>query len=392
MLHKILLCAAVFAAGHAAAQTSQPIRVGIMPADAGVMASFQSHFTDPVKVAIEQFNAEGGALGRKFELVSQSHAGTPASALAAFNKLVQQDKIEFLTGFTYSALTLALQPKVNASNVVHIDPISGSDQAISKGCNANYFRTGPGDGSQVNVLRAQIKASGAKTWSILAADYAGGHDFAQRFKAAVEESGGTVSSVVFTPLGNADLGSQIAQLSSKLTDALVVNVFAGDAVTLVKQQQQFGLFAKYKAVLSYYFVSEIQLPAMGDAVAGIYSAQGYSSDMPGPRNAAFVKVWQERYNRPPSLLEGEAYQAMEVMRAAILKAGSTDPTAIRKALAGSKLNTIMGDVEMRASDHQLIRPVGLVQVEVAADGKPRMALRRIEPGLTVMPASVVKCD
>lgn len=392
MLKKLLLSAVVLAAGQAAAQPNEPIRIGVMPVDAGAMAFFQSHFVDPVKVAIEQFNAEGGVFGRKFELVTQSHAGTPAAAMAAFSKLVQQDKISFLTGSSNSAITLALLPRVNAANVLHIDPATASDEVISKGCHPNYFRTAPGDTSQVNVLRPQIKAGGSKTWSILAPDYATGHDFVRRFKLAVEESGGTVPTVIFTPLGTSDFGAQIAQLSGKLTDGLAVAIVGADAGALAKQQKQFGFFSKYKSVLSYYFTNDIALPSQGDTTVGIYTPQSYSPDMPGPRNAALVKLWQERFKRPPSFLEGETYQAMEVLRAAILKAGSADVAAVRKALIGLKTTTVMGEVEMRGADHQLIRPVALGQIEAAGEGKARLVMRRVEAGPAVMPAAVIKCD
>ena len=52
-----------------------------------------------------------------------------------------------------------------------------------------------------------------------------------------------------------------------------------------------------------------------------------------------------------------------------MKAGTADVAAVRAALAGLKVSTIVGDVEMRAADHQLLRPLIVVQATEAGEGK-----------------------
>jgi branched-chain amino acid transport system substrate-binding protein len=51
---------------------------------------------------------------------------------------------------------------------------------------------------------------------------------------------------------------------------------------------------------------------------------------------AFVKAFQDRYNRPPTGVGMEAYDTLGVVVAAIEKAGSPDRAAIIKALEGLK--------------------------------------------------------
>jgi branched-chain amino acid transport system substrate-binding protein len=73
------------------------------------------------------------------------------------------------------------------------------------------------------------------------------------------------------------------------------------------------------------------------------------------------------------------------MAAAINKAGSTDVSAVRTALAGLKSATVLGDVEVRAADHQTARPILMNQIVKGADGKPTYEIKKIMTGSEVIP-------
>jgi branched-chain amino acid transport system substrate-binding protein len=391
MIKRLWAVSAAFIAMQGAAWAADPIKIGLLTIDAGPLAFLMPHHIEPAKFAIEQFNAQGGVLGRKYELVTQSHAGTPASAVAAASRLVQQEGVSFLLGFNTSAMALAIGPKLTGLNAILIDANSTGDDQTGKNCQANYFRTSSTDGMAMNVLRSVVAKSGGKTWNMIVPDYSMGHDFAKRFTALILEQGGAVQTTVFAPMGTPDFGSYITQLAAKPADGLAVVVLGSEGIAFAKQQQQFGLFGKFKTVVSSNFTNEIVLGAQGDTTVGVYSSQSYVPALPGEKNAAFVKAYEARFKRLPSYMEADAYQGWEVLNAAIVKAKSTDVSAVRAALAGLKTNTIFGDVEMRAADHQLLRPVMLTQIEKVGDGKAKVALRAVEPAATVTPPPSAEC-
>jgi branched-chain amino acid transport system substrate-binding protein len=47
----------------------------------------------------------------------------------------------------------------------------------------------------------------------------------------------------------------------------------------------------------------------------------------------------------------------EMFAAAAKKAGSNDPVKVAKALEGMKMTTSLGEVEMRADNHQILQPL-----------------------------------
>jgi branched-chain amino acid transport system substrate-binding protein len=244
---------------------------------------------------------------------------------------------------------------------------------------------------QVNAFRELAEQSGIKSWDLMMADIAVGHDTAKRFTAAMEASGGKVNKTLFAPITASDLGSYIAQLLDKPAEGLLMYYPSSGGIALVKQQQAFNLFAKYKTVLSASMVNEILIGAHGDASVGLWSAQSYFWNMPGERNAAFVKAFEERYKRKPTYIDVDAYMSFDLVHQAILKANSADVAAVRNALAGLKTNTVIGDVEMRAADHQLLRPLIVVQAVKAADGKGEIAMRSIVPTARIAPPVSPEC-
>jgi branched-chain amino acid transport system substrate-binding protein len=373
---------------HGAAFAQATIKVGVVNIDAGPLAPSAGAINDGATFAVETLNAKGGALGRKYELVVQNHDGPPASAIAAASKLVHQQGVSFFTSLSPSGNSLAISAKLGELNALFLDATAASDDLTGKNCNANYFRVGITDASQVQVWRELAQRNGTKTFDLMMADMAAARNASKQFAAVLPAMGGTVSKELYTPLTTTDHGSNIAQLIAKPADALVMYMPGSAGIGLAKQQAPFGLFDKYKLVLSASMVNEILIGGQGDTTANVWSAQSYFWTMPGAQNAEFVKAFGARFNRKPAYLAADAYLAFMLLHEAIQKAKSTDIAAVRSALSGLKLDTIVGEVEMRAADHQLVRPMVVVQAVRSAPGKAEIAMRSVEPAArTALPAS-----
>jgi len=391
MTRKLFCAVAAAAALQGAALAQNTIKLGVVNIDTGPFAVSGAFVNDGAAFAVERHNAQGGALGRKYELVIQNHAGTPATAIAAASRLVEQQGVSFFTGLNPSGTSLAIASKMTAMNALFIDATAASDDLTGKNCGPNYFRIGITDGMIVNSFRELAKQSGVKNWDLMMADIAVGHDTATRFTAAMQESGGKVNKTLFAPITASDLGSYIAQLIDKPAEGLLMYYPSSGGIALIKQQQPFKLFEKYKTVVSASMVNEILIGAHGDASVGLWSAQSYFWAMPGDANAAFVKAFEERYKRKPTYIDLDAYMAFDLVHQAILKAKTTEVPAVRAALAGLKTTTVVGDIEMRAADHQLLRPLVVVQAAKAGEGKGEITLKWITPRDKITPVISPDC-
>ena len=374
----------------ACAQGTGPIKIGLLLIDSGPFASHASVMESGARTAVDILNAEGGALGRKFELVVQAHSGTPAAAVAAATKLAQQGGVSMITGQTQSSHSLALVPKLEQLNVLEIDTYAQSNDLMSKTCSPNYFRVNTPDAVTTRMMQEYVKQSGAKTWNLISMDYAAGQSFSKAFTELVTSQGGTVQQNLFSPQGTTDFGSYISQLS-KPADALVVTLFMSDGQSFAKQAKQFGLFDKYKTVIGNGFATDFQLDTHGDNVLGVVNSLSWTPELPGARNAQYVKEFVVRAKRRPFYTDADLMAGMEVFRAGVVKAKSTEPAQVRKALEGLKIQTIFGEVEMRAADHQLIRQHGMAQVVKSPGGKNTFVMRVVKPGPEIYPPPSPDC-
>ena len=377
-------------APRACAQGTGPIKIGLLTIDSGPFASHASVMESGARTAVDILNAEGGALGRKFELVVQAHSGTPAAAVAAATKLAQQGGVSMFTGQTQSSHSLALVPKLEQLNVLQIDSYAQSNDLMTKTCSPNYFRVNTPDAVTTRMMQDYVKQTGAKTWNLISMDYAAGQSFSKAFTDLVSGQGGAVQQNLFSPQGTTDFGSYISQLS-KPADALVVTLFMSDGQSFAKQAKQFGLFEKYKTVIGNGFATDFQLDAHGDNVLGVVNSLSWTPDLPGARNAQYVKEFVVRTKRRPFYTDADLMVAMEVFRAGVIKAKSSEPAQVRKALEGLKIQTIFGEVEMRAADHHLIRQHGMAQVVKSPGGKNTFEMRVVKAGPEIYPPPSPDC-
>lgn len=372
------------------AQATGPIKIGLLLIDSGPFATHAGLMESGARAAVEILNAEGGANGRKFELVVQAHSGTPAAAVAAATKLAQQGGVSLLMGQTQSSHSLALVPKLDSLNVLQIDHYAQSNDLMTKSCAPNYFRVNTPDALTTRMMQDFVKASGARTWNMISMDYAAGQSFAKAFGDLVGGLGGSVQQSLFSPQGTNDFGSYISQLS-KPADALVVTLFMSDGQSFAKQSKQFGLFDKYRLVVGNGFATDFQLEAHGDNVLGVYNSLSWTPELPGARNAMYVKEFERLAKRRPFYTDADMMVALETFRAGVVKAGSAEPEKVRKALEGLKIESIFGNVEMRGADHHLIRQHGMAQVVKGPGGKNVFTMKVVKPGPEIYPAASPEC-
>jgi branched-chain amino acid transport system substrate-binding protein len=378
--------AAMALAASTAALAEDTVKIGVLLIDSGPLAGLKDTQVKAVNLAIEQINAGGGAAGKKLEATFISYPGTPDTAVDGATRAVQKDGAMFITGMDTSAVTPALQAKLPALKAIMLEVMANADGLTGKNCTPNYFRVNANDSMIMGTFREFLKDQGIKKWDIIAVDYAAGRDSADKFKALVTSQGGTIGKTLFSPNGTPDFGTKISELGADPADGLFVTIFGSDAINLAKQQQQFGLFKKYKMVLGNSFVIPQTLPAQGETVLGVYQNIGFVAGFPGAKAEAFVKAYKDKYNGElPPYTSADQYAAIELIAAGLQKANSTDINAVRTALSGLKTETVLGDVEVRAGDHQTARRMAISQIVMGPEGKPAYQIKKLEPGADIIP-------
>jgi branched-chain amino acid transport system substrate-binding protein len=117
----------------ATALAQDEIKVGEFAALTGGSASFGQSSHKGTALAFDELNAAGGALGKKFKLITeddQSVAGQPASIV---KKLISQDKVVAVLGEVRSSATIEAAPICQQSKIPLISPAATSPKVTEVG-------------------------------------------------------------------------------------------------------------------------------------------------------------------------------------------------------------------------------------------------------------------
>ncbi len=357
----------------ALAQGKEPVKVGLVSSKSGVFSQQGEEVIRAVQFAVDEANARGGVDGRKVEVQSADDEGTPDAGRRVAEKLAR-DGYNLLIGAIPSSISLALAQNLERWDAAYFIVASKSDKLTGDTCKARSFRTNHSDAMDIAMINEWAKGLKEKTFAVLAADYIWGRDSGESFKKAVEASGKSVPLSLYVPLGTKDFSPYIAQLKAANVDAIWVAETGRDAIAFIKQAEEFGLIPKTR-LIGHALIQNFLIDATGKALEGMPGNTAYSSDINNPRNKEFVAAWKSRFNRLPTDNEGQAYNGVQVMFDGVKKAGSVKPNDISRALRGASLDTIYGNVTMRAADNQLVLPNYVVRAKMA-DGALRPVIEQ----------------
>ena len=116
------------------ARAAEPIKIGVI-AEAQAIAG--ASIPQAAQMAADEINAKGGVDGRKIEIVTYDNHSSSADSVRAFQRAVNEDKVNVVMASYISEVVLALQPWAARLKTPLITPGAASNE-ISKAVHADY--------------------------------------------------------------------------------------------------------------------------------------------------------------------------------------------------------------------------------------------------------------
>lgn len=309
------------------------IKVGEFASLTGGSASFGQASHKGTLLATEEINAAGGILGKKINLITeddQSLAGQPATIA---RKLISSDKVVAVLGEVASSKSLEAAPICQQSKIPMISPASTNPKVTEVG---NYvFRVCFIDPFQGTVVAKFALSKGWKKVAVLTdvkQDYSVG--LAQFFKEGIVKNGGEIVKEQSYSSGDKDFKAQLTSLKASKPEAIFVPGYYGEVALIAKQARQLGI--KVPLLGGDGWVGESLLPVGGTALNGCFFSKHFSEDDQSPMVQGFVKKFTAKFGVPPDDMAALGYDSMMILADAIKRAGTTEPSKLRDAIAGTK--------------------------------------------------------
>lgn len=338
-----------------------PIKIGFLAPLTGPFADVGKDMVAGTQLAIKKLG--GKIANRPVELLIQDTGAEPDTGLSKARLLVEQSKVDLLTGVYHGgvAMAVAFYAKQQKFPMV-ITAGGGAAGPIYEVKPQPYVTRASHSISAMHKALGYYAASnlGKRKAVTLAWDYVAGRDGAEGFKEGFEAGGGKVIKQIFFKLGTPDFSPYFAAIPS---DADVVQMFVtgADAVRFVRQFAELGYKAKFPIAADALGVSDRLLPQMGDAALGIVANQTYMATAPTPGNKEFVAAYKAATGTDPGVEAAYCYAATLYIAKAIESIGgkvedrkaliaalekTTMPESVRGPFSFNRMNDIVFDVNI----------------------------------------------
>jgi ABC-type branched-subunit amino acid transport system substrate-binding protein len=315
-----------------------------------------------------------GVLGKELKFGVADSAAKPNEAVQAQQRFITENKAIMITGGTSSAVAVALNKLAQREKVIFVCGISGSNDTTGKDCvrygvRQNFY----GETAANAIGPALLKAYGKnKKAAFMTPDYTYGHTVTKSVNDYLAKNGGwqMVTNQV-SPLGAPDFSSYLTNIANSGAEFLINVNWGHDAVLSTQQAKQFGLLPKMKLVIPY------QIPFLArevgpDITEGVYAATDFWWTLEDryPLAKMFVEEFEKKYGYKPEWGAENADMEFALWAEAVEHAGTFYPPDVIKSYESPrKLNSVVGEVQWRGADHQLIRPVVIVKGKAPKDMK-----------------------
>lgn len=315
------------------AQSGEPLKIGGMLPLSGPASIEGRQIILGLQFAVEEWNAKGGVLGRRLELVMEDDESNSTKGVTAVRRLIEREKVPFIIG-TYASGVAAAASKVSAEYKVPMLS-GGSTGAIVTDQNTPgdpwFFRSWPDSNGQGEDTAKAIVQQFKKTKVAILHDNTNyGVTLAEQVTKVVTGVGGQIVSRDGYNAGEQDFSTMLTKLRSLRPEAVYIGGWAGDGANIVRQAAEVGLRAQF--VGSGSMISDDFIKLAGPASEGFAVATLYEASTPNPVGKAFGERWFAKHKFDANTFSGLGYDSTNIAIEALRRVGKPDSHEIQKML------------------------------------------------------------
>ena len=361
--------ASVLGLAPAHAQSSDPVKVGILHSLSGTMAISETTLKDVMLMLIDEQNKKGGVLGRKLEAVVVDPASNWPLFAEKARELITVQKVAAVFGCWTSVSRKSVLPVFEETNNILFYPVQYEGEESSK----NVFYTGAAPNQQavpaVDYLMAEEKV---QRWVLAGTDYVYPRTTNKILEAYLKSKGVKQDDILinYTPFGHSDwqtIVADIKKFGSAGKKTAVVSTINGDAnVPFYKELGNQGIKATDIPVVAF-SVGEEELAGIDTKpLLGHLAAWNYFMSVDNADNKAFIARWQA-YTKNAKRVTNDPMEAHVIGFAmwvkAVEKAGTFDTTKVIDAMVGVAVPNLSGGLSAMMPNHHITKPVLIGEIQ-----------------------------
>jgi branched-chain amino acid transport system substrate-binding protein len=333
-----------------------PIKIAFLDIETGANAAPNRH--DALELAIDQLNAKGGVDGHKVEYTAYDTGVLPASTVTAVQKAVS-DKPTAIIGLQVSSGVLAAAPVLKASGIPVLQVGNDNAADFSKLGVPNLFRINTTNVINASVAAQFILSKHPKTVGIFDDSNLAGVQQNKQLRANLEAGG--VTNFIYREVAQGATDATEAAIAMKGADIVTGTGFPVTTALFVKQMYQNGVTAPDVMGSDGLSIVGQKLAPAAALAKDWYFHPCDSEALTTPEATGYVSSFKAKYPSDDILSSSPFFfDAVNLVAAAVQKAGSTDPAPLVSAIGSLSIQGVCGPIQSDAN-HNLTHSAEIIE-------------------------------
>ncbi len=351
------------------------IKIGTLLPYSGTYTWLGASITNSLELSFAQ---AGGKLGgREINLIKVDSEAKPPKAAELTNKLINQEKVDFIVGPVHSGVAMAMAKIAREEGTMTVVPNAGANQVTGPLCSPNIFRTSFSNWQPGHPMGKVLLEEGKKNVVLCYWGYGAGKQSAGGFKDSFVAGGGNVIKEIAVPFPKVEFQAALTEIASIKPDAVYVFFAGGGAVKFVKDWAAAGLKDKIELV-GPGFLTEGVTKAQGAAAEGIRTTLHYADTLDNPANRAYRAAYKKAYGKEADVYGVQGFDAGQLIKAGLDAVGGE--MGARKEMVAAMENAVIDSPRgqwVLSSAHNPVQNFYLRQVRNGVNEVVRVAMENL---------------
>ncbi|MFJ9136046.1 ABC transporter substrate-binding protein [Streptomyces sp. NPDC102256] len=322
------------------AGSSGPIKLAVVDAQSGQLASLGDWEAKGAKLAVDEWNKKGGINGRKIKLTVFDDQGDPTTGTNIARKLDSGNYIAMI-GTAESAVTVAMAPILKQAQIPNIT--SGQATALVDVKSPFLFLNGPTSTTYDSTLADYlINTKKYKKIALISNNGSYGKGEHDAFTAALKKAGITPVADQVVTTDQKDFSASLSRIRQAKPDVIFLGSEEVEAGLIVKQARDLGIKAPFAGAAPQGTPVFTDTAGAANAEGTIVSSPYLSNDI-SDASRSFAAAYKAKYGKDAELHGAKAYDGTNIVLTALKNTKVATCKKLADEIRATKYQGLLGD-------------------------------------------------
>jgi len=332
-------CSAPGADKKASGDDSGPIKIAVVDAQSGQLSSLGAWELKGARLAVDEWNAQGGVNGRQIDLGVFDDQGDPTIGTNLARKIDSEGYLAMI-GTAESAVTIAMAPALKQAEIPNIT--SGQSPGLVAVGSEFLFLNGPTSTTYDETLAKYIvDRQGTKSIAMITNNGSYGKGEHDAFTKALQARGVTPIADTVVTTDQKDFSAALTSIRQKKPKVIFLGAEEVESGLIVKQARDLGITATFAGAAPQGTPVFLDTAGAKNAEGTIVSSPYLSNDI-NDASKKFAAAYKAKYNEDAELHGAKAYDGTQILLTALKNSNVASGKDLADAIRAVKYQGLLG--------------------------------------------------